>query len=433
MSDRRTRRRASSVSSRATRCRPTRPRPTARSRGTRRRSCVVEAHGGDRVGLGYTYATARPRRARSTARSPTVVRGRDALDVAASVVGDGRALSQPRPPGHRRRWRSRRSTPRCGISRRGCSSCRWSTLLGAVHDAVPVYGSGGFTCYSVERLARAARRLGRGRDPAREDEGRPRARTRPRAASRRARGDRRRTRSCSSTPTAPTRASRRSRWPSASPSDGASAGSRSRSPPTTSRACGCCATARRPGSRSRPASTATTPAVLPADARGRRGRLPAGRRHALRRRSPASCASPRSAQAHQLELSAHCAPQLHAHACCAVGRCATSSTSTTTSASSRCSSTACSSPSDGGCGPTARGPGTGSSSSATRALREWSSHDRDASLIAQRSRRRPRAAAALPAPPRRARRRSASRSTSSTTRARSATSGCGRRSCSPRR
>ena len=37
------------------------------------------------------------------------------------------------------------------------------TLLGAVRDAAPVYGSGGFTSYSIERLRGPARRLGRRR------------------------------------------------------------------------------------------------------------------------------------------------------------------------------------------------------------------------------------------------------------------------------
>ena len=34
-------------------------------------------------------------------------------------------------------------------------------LLGSLRDDVPIYGSGGFTSYSIEQLARAARRLGR--------------------------------------------------------------------------------------------------------------------------------------------------------------------------------------------------------------------------------------------------------------------------------
>ena len=50
-----------------------------------------------------------------------------------------------------------------------------ATLLDAAHDAVPVYGSGGFTSYPDERLAEQLGALGRAGDPAREDEGRTRA------------------------------------------------------------------------------------------------------------------------------------------------------------------------------------------------------------------------------------------------------------------
>ena len=50
------------------------------------------------------------------------------------------------------RWRSPPSTTRCGTSRRSCSGCRSRRLLGRVRDAVPVYGSGGFTSYDVEHL-----------------------------------------------------------------------------------------------------------------------------------------------------------------------------------------------------------------------------------------------------------------------------------------
>lgn len=39
------------------------------------------------------------------------------------------------------------------------------TALAAFHDAVPVYGSGGFTSYDDDRLGGATRRLGRRRYP----------------------------------------------------------------------------------------------------------------------------------------------------------------------------------------------------------------------------------------------------------------------------
>ena len=59
--------------------------------------------------------------------------------------------------------------------------------------------------------------------------------------------------------------------------------------------------------------------LLPADARRRRGRRAAGRRHPLRRDHRPPRASAALCEAHQIPLSAHCAPQLHAHACCAIG------------------------------------------------------------------------------------------------------------------
>lgn len=118
-------------------------------------------------------------------------------------------------------------------------------LGGAARDAIPVYGSGGFTSYDVPALQRqlgdwAAQgfrfvKMKVGRAPG-EDV--PRVR-----AAREAIGD-----GCarfSWTPTAPAPASRPCGSPSASPST-ACAGSRSRSLRTTWRACGCCVTARRP-------------------------------------------------------------------------------------------------------------------------------------------------------------------------------------------
>ena len=91
------------------------------------------------------------------------------------------------------------------------------TLLGMARERVPVYGSRRLHLLLDRAARRAARRLGRAGDPAGQDEGRLASPSDdPRARARGARGDRRRTPSCSSTPTAPTRASRRSRSPSAS-------------------------------------------------------------------------------------------------------------------------------------------------------------------------------------------------------------------------
>ena len=113
-----------------------------------------------------------------------------------------RALRNVGRPGSAR-WRSRRSTSRCGTSRRGCSACRSPRCSARSRDAVPIYGSGGFTSYGDERLASSS--------PAGSQSGIPRVKMKvgrdPDARRERvdaARdGDRRRRRALSSTPTAP--------------------------------------------------------------------------------------------------------------------------------------------------------------------------------------------------------------------------------------
>ena len=111
---------------------------------------VVAAHAGDEIGLAYTYADG------ATARLihdklAAAIEGLDALAVPLAwqtMVGSIRNLGRP------------------GISSMAISAvdtALWdlkakllglplATLLGAVRDAVPVYGSGGFTSYSLEQL-----------------------------------------------------------------------------------------------------------------------------------------------------------------------------------------------------------------------------------------------------------------------------------------
>jgi L-alanine-DL-glutamate epimerase-like enolase superfamily enzyme len=111
---------------------------------------LVEAAAGGRKGLGYTYADA----ATGTLIRETladVVRGRDAMAVPwawSAMVDAIRNLGRP------------------GIASMAISavdSALWDlkarllglplvTLLGAVREAVPVYGSGGFTSYSIPQL-----------------------------------------------------------------------------------------------------------------------------------------------------------------------------------------------------------------------------------------------------------------------------------------
>ena len=111
---------------------------------------LVHAHGGNKVGLGYTYAdTATVTLIRDLLSE--VVKGRDAMSPASSwnsMVSRIRNLGRP------------------GIGSMAISAVDiavWDlkarllnvplvTLLGAVRKAVPIYGSGGFTSYSDRQL-----------------------------------------------------------------------------------------------------------------------------------------------------------------------------------------------------------------------------------------------------------------------------------------
>jgi L-alanine-DL-glutamate epimerase-like enolase superfamily enzyme len=111
---------------------------------------LVEASAGGRSGLGYSYADT------ATARLidellADVVRGRDAMAVPAIWAAMTHAV---------------RNLGRPGIASMAISavdSALWDLkarlldlplveLLGQAHDSAPVYGSGGFTSYSIERL-----------------------------------------------------------------------------------------------------------------------------------------------------------------------------------------------------------------------------------------------------------------------------------------
>ena len=134
---------------------------------------VVEARGGGRTGLGWTYGDVSCATViGSTLREVVIGARRPARD--GGVAGDGRGVSQP-------------GASRSGVdgdrgSRHGTLGSQgedaWSlplaALLDAAHEAVPVYGSGGFTSYSDERLADQLGGWAAAGDPAGEDEGRPR-------------------------------------------------------------------------------------------------------------------------------------------------------------------------------------------------------------------------------------------------------------------
>jgi len=113
---------------------------------------IVEVKSGGTVGVGYSYADSSAARLIDTLLRH-VIHGRDALDI----PGCWLAMVQ-----------SVRNLGRPGIASTAISAvdiALWDLkakllqlplvkLLGAVREAIPVYGSGGFTSYSKERLQR---------------------------------------------------------------------------------------------------------------------------------------------------------------------------------------------------------------------------------------------------------------------------------------
>ena len=111
---------------------------------------VVEAAGGGKAGLGYTYADTS---AATLIRDllANVVRGRDAMAVPGAWSAMVAAIRNLGRPGI------------ASMAIAAVDAALWDlkarllglplvSLLGPVHDAAPVYGSGGFTSYSIERL-----------------------------------------------------------------------------------------------------------------------------------------------------------------------------------------------------------------------------------------------------------------------------------------
>jgi L-alanine-DL-glutamate epimerase-like enolase superfamily enzyme len=111
---------------------------------------VVEALGGGKRGLGWTYAPEAAGAVVSDLLAP-VARGRSADDVAALSLELGTHIRNAGRPGIA--W--------CALSavdlalwdlRARLHDVPLSSLLPSVHDRVPVYGSGGFCSYSDDRL-----------------------------------------------------------------------------------------------------------------------------------------------------------------------------------------------------------------------------------------------------------------------------------------
>jgi len=112
---------------------------------------IVEAHAGDAVGLGYTYGDA----ACATlieSMLAEVVTGADAMAVTAAWEAMGRALRNAGRPGIGSMAIAAVDTALWDLKAR-LLDLPLATLLDACRDEVPIYGSGGFTSYSDDRLA----------------------------------------------------------------------------------------------------------------------------------------------------------------------------------------------------------------------------------------------------------------------------------------
>lgn len=112
---------------------------------------VVQVQADERTGLGYTYADLATAKLIES-KLKAIVQGRDAMapqDAWAAMVKQTRNLGRP---GITSMAIAAVDNALWDLKARllGLPLC---TLLGMAHDCVPVYGSGGFTTYSSQRLA----------------------------------------------------------------------------------------------------------------------------------------------------------------------------------------------------------------------------------------------------------------------------------------
>jgi L-alanine-DL-glutamate epimerase-like enolase superfamily enzyme len=111
---------------------------------------IVEARAGGCAGLGYTYGDASTGTFVESLLAP-VVTGRDPLDVRAAWDAMQRAVRNAGRPGLGAMAIAAVDVALWDLKAR-LLDVPVVTLLDAEHDAVPVYGSGGFTSYSLDRL-----------------------------------------------------------------------------------------------------------------------------------------------------------------------------------------------------------------------------------------------------------------------------------------
>jgi L-alanine-DL-glutamate epimerase-like enolase superfamily enzyme len=112
---------------------------------------VVTVHGGDAVGLGYTYAGKSAAQLVKDELSQAV-EGMDALSPQAAYMAMWRRIRNEGRPGICSTAISAVDCALWDLKARLCG-LPLVTLLGQVHEGVPVYGSGGFTSYSDEQIS----------------------------------------------------------------------------------------------------------------------------------------------------------------------------------------------------------------------------------------------------------------------------------------
>ena len=113
---------------------------------------VVEATAGGASGLGYTYGHKATATLISDMLTP-IVRGRDAMDVVGAWIAMTRGIRNQGRPGIASMAIAAMDAALWDLKAR-LLNVSLVTLLGRARDEVPVYGSGGFTSYSVEQLQR---------------------------------------------------------------------------------------------------------------------------------------------------------------------------------------------------------------------------------------------------------------------------------------
>jgi L-alanine-DL-glutamate epimerase-like enolase superfamily enzyme len=113
---------------------------------------VARAYAGGEHGLGYTYSHAAAAKLIET-KLAEAVRGCDAMAVAAASAAMIREVRNLGRPGLASAAISAVDTALWDLKAR-LLGVPLLALLGAARDAIPVYGSGGFTSYSIDRLQR---------------------------------------------------------------------------------------------------------------------------------------------------------------------------------------------------------------------------------------------------------------------------------------